>query len=75
VPLVALAWAANVPGGLPRRRCLGHCRGDFTIGDIALLDEIADTIISATAGSSRAKAATTDPFSAMMVRATDMPTT
>jgi hypothetical protein len=41
--------------------------GDFSTEDIALLDEIADTILPTTAKSPGAKAAATGPFMALMV--------
>ncbi len=47
--------------------------GDFTTGDIALLDEVADTILPDTAKSPGAKAAKTGPFIALMVTDTYTP--
>lgn len=41
--------------------------GDFSAEDVALLDEIADTILPTTAKSPGAKAAATGPFMALMV--------
>jgi hypothetical protein len=41
--------------------------GPFTVEDIALLDEVADTILPTTARSPGAKAAATGPFMALMV--------
>ena len=47
--------------------------GDFTSDDIALLDEVADTILPDTAKSPGAKAAKTGPFMALMVKDTYTP--
>ena len=47
--------------------------GDFTSDDIALLDEVADTILPDTAKSPGAKAARTGPFIALMVKDTYTP--
>ena len=47
--------------------------GDFTTDDIALLDEVADTILPDTAKSPGAKAAKTGPFIALMVKDTYTP--
>ena len=47
--------------------------GQFTAEDVALLDEIADTILPTTARSPGAKAAATGPFMALMVTDTYQP--
>jgi Gluconate 2-dehydrogenase subunit 3 len=57
----------------PRAAATASGTGAFTAGDIALLDEISDTILPTTAKSPGAKAAKTGAFMALMVNDTYTP--
>ena len=75
VALVGGAGLLEACERAPRAAANGNYKavGDFSAEDVALLDEVADTILPTTARSPGAKAAGTGPFMALMVTDTYKP--